>query len=55
MATVSMPVEWDELESVYPTDFTLRRVPELLEERGDPWADILSAKQDLTELLEGAK
>jgi bifunctional non-homologous end joining protein LigD len=55
MATVSMPVEWDELESVYPTDFTLRTVPDLLEERGDPWADILSAKQDLTELLEGAK
>ena len=55
MATVSMPVDWDELESVYPTDFTLRTVPDLLEERGDPWADILSAKQDLTELLEGAK
>ncbi|HEX2609580.1 MAG TPA: hypothetical protein VHK68_01125 [Gemmatimonadales bacterium] len=55
MATVSMPVEWDELESVYPTDFTLRTVPDLLEERGDPWADILSAKQDLTELLEGVK
>jgi DNA primase len=55
MATISMPVEWDELESVYPTDFTLRTVPDLLEERGDPWADILSAKQDLTELLEGAK
>jgi bifunctional non-homologous end joining protein LigD len=55
MATVSMAVEWDELESVYPTDFTLRTVPDLLEERGDPWADILSAKQDLTELLEGAK
>jgi bifunctional non-homologous end joining protein LigD len=55
MATVSMPVEWDELESVYPTDFSLRTVPDLLEERGDPWADILSAKQDLTELLEGVK
>lgn len=55
MATVSMPVEWDELESVYPTDFTLRTVPDLLEERGDPWADILSEKQDLTRLLEGGK
>jgi len=55
MATVSMPVDWDELESVYPTDFTLRTVPDLLEERGDPWADILSAKQDLTELPEGVK
>jgi DNA primase len=46
-----MPVHWDQLDSIYPTDFTLRTVPDLLEEHGDPWADILSAKQDLAELL----
>jgi bifunctional non-homologous end joining protein LigD len=52
LGTVSMPVEWDQLGQIYPTDFTLRTVPALLEEQGDPWADILSAKQDLAQLLE---
>jgi bifunctional non-homologous end joining protein LigD len=52
LATVSMPVDWDQLEEIYPTDFTLRTVPDLLEEQGDPWSDILDAKQDLTELLD---
>jgi bifunctional non-homologous end joining protein LigD len=50
--TISMPVAWDQLEKVYPTDFTLRTVPDILQEQGDPWAGILSAKQDLGELLE---
>jgi bifunctional non-homologous end joining protein LigD len=50
--TVSMPVDWQQLEEVYPTDFTIRTVPDLLEQQGDPWAGILSAKQDLAELLE---
>ena len=45
--TVATPLAWDELESVYPTDFTLRTVPDRLERRGDPWAGILDAKQDL--------
>lgn len=52
LGTVSMPVKWDQLERVYPTDFTLRTVPDILEEQGDPWADILGAKQDLAKLLD---
>jgi bifunctional non-homologous end joining protein LigD len=52
LGTVSMPVEWEQLERIYPTDFTIRTVPEILEDRGDPWAGILTAKQDLAELLE---
>jgi bifunctional non-homologous end joining protein LigD len=52
LGTVSMPVDWEQLEKVYPTDFTLRTVPDILEEGGDPWADILSAKQDLAQLRE---
>jgi bifunctional non-homologous end joining protein LigD len=52
LATVSMPVDWVQLERIYPTDFTLRTVPGVLEEEGDPWVDILSAKQDLASLLE---
>jgi bifunctional non-homologous end joining protein LigD len=52
LATVSMPLDWDELEHIYPTDFTLRTVPDLLEAEGDPWADILANKQDLAGLLQ---
>jgi bifunctional non-homologous end joining protein LigD len=52
LGTVSMPVTWDQLEQVYPTDFTIRTVPDILEREGDPWADILKAKQDLAELIE---
>ena len=52
LGTVSMPVSWEQLEKIYPTDFTLRTVPDVLEEQGDPWADILNSKQDLTQLLE---
>ena len=54
LGTVSMPVEWENLERVYPTDFTLRTAPGILEAEGDPWAGILAAKQDLGELLEAA-
>ena len=50
--TVSMPVTWERLEEIYPTDFTLRTAPDLLEEEGDPWAEILTSKQDLGRLLE---
>ena len=52
LATVSMPVEWEQLERIYPTDFTIRNVPDILERQGDPWAGILEAKQDLAALLE---
>jgi bifunctional non-homologous end joining protein LigD len=52
LGTVSMPLAWDNLERVYPTDFTLRTAPGILEAEGDPWAGMLQAKQDLGELLE---
>ena len=35
-ATVSMPLTWDAVGDVEPDDFTLRTVPALLAERGDP-------------------
>lgn len=50
-ATVSTPVHWEELERIYPTDFTLRTVPDRLEAGGDPWDGILEAKQDLGGIL----
>ena len=50
-ATVSTPVRWEELETIYPTDFSLVTVPDRLEAGGDPWAGILEAKQDLGAIL----
>jgi bifunctional non-homologous end joining protein LigD len=49
-AAVSTPLEWSELGKVYPTDFTLLSLPARLEKKGDIWAAILSAKQDLASL-----
>ena len=51
-APVSTPIRWDELDHIYPTDFTIGTVPDRLETTGDLWADILSAKHDLRRLLE---
>jgi bifunctional non-homologous end joining protein LigD len=50
-ATVSLPITWDELARVYPTDFTIFTAPERLAALGDLWADILAAKHDLEGLL----
>ena len=50
-APVSMPLRWDELDEVYPTDFTILSAPARVAEAGDPWADILSHKHDLAALL----
>jgi bifunctional non-homologous end joining protein LigD len=48
--TVSTPIDWDELERIYPTDFTMRTLPARLAERGDPWQRILERKQSLDPL-----
>jgi bifunctional non-homologous end joining protein LigD len=50
-APVSMPVTWDELERVYPTDFTIRTAPDLMAARGDLWLGIHAAKCDLASIL----
>jgi bifunctional non-homologous end joining protein LigD len=50
-AGVSMPLRWEELDSVYPTDFDILNVPERLTQVGDLWQDILDARVDLTKLL----
>lgn len=49
--TVSMPITWEELDEVYPTDFTIRSAIDTVDERGDPWAHILDAKADLDAVL----
>jgi bifunctional non-homologous end joining protein LigD len=50
-ATISMPLEWSELDKVYPTDFTTLTVPQRLAKVGDLWQDILQNKNDLEKLL----
>jgi DNA ligase D len=54
-ATVSTPVDWDELPQVEPNDFDLRTVPPRLADRGDPHAAIDDVAHDLTPLLEWAQ
>ena len=51
-APVSTPVTWDELDKVYPTDFTIDTVPERVEAMGDLWSGLLDAKHDLGRLLD---
>ena len=53
-APVSTPLRWDELDDVYPADFTIDVVPERVERLGDLWANIDDAKHDLRRLVEGA-
>jgi len=47
--TVSMPVTWEELADIYPTDFLISNAPERLARRGDAWAKIMDSKKDLAE------
>lgn len=46
-ATVSMPVHWDELAQVYPTDFTIPAIMAGLRDREDPWQDFFSHRSQL--------
>ena len=55
-ATVSVPVTWEDLSNVVPTDFTILNVPEILNNQiPNPWIDIMKKKQNLNELLENVK
>ena len=48
-APVSMPIDWDELEdpSLRPDKWTIRDAPARLAERGDPFASVLTDRQEL--------
>jgi bifunctional non-homologous end joining protein LigD len=50
-AIVSVPLTWEELVDIIPTDFTIKTVPDLYKRKIDPWKEILSHKQDLEEIL----
>ena len=53
-APVSVPLRWDELPDVYPSNFNIDTVHQRLADVGDLWGDILEAKHDLRRLLEVA-
>jgi len=50
-AAVSVPMRWDELGGIYPTDFTIKTVPGRLESIGDLWANIMETKIDIVKLF----
>jgi bifunctional non-homologous end joining protein LigD len=51
-APVSTPVGWDELDDVDPVALTVRTVPGLLAERGDPWQTMNETIGDLGKALD---
>jgi bifunctional non-homologous end joining protein LigD len=54
-ATVSMPVEWTDIDEVLPTDFTITNTPEIINRNGDRWHAMLSDKQDIGKLISQAR
>ena len=54
-ATVSVPIEWNDLDNFNPADYTLRTVPGLFKSKVDPWKDILNDKQDLSKIMTAVK
>ncbi|WP_309104180.1 non-homologous end-joining DNA ligase [Microbacterium sp.] len=51
-ATVSTPVEWDELDGLDPSRFTVRSIPQRLADVGDPWARMQENPGRIDVLLE---
>ncbi|QLL07249.1 non-homologous end-joining DNA ligase [Mycobacterium vicinigordonae] len=51
IATVSMPLTWEELAGADPDDYTMATVPELVSARDDPWASMDDHAQSLAPLL----
>jgi DNA ligase D len=51
-ATVSTPIDWDEVDAVDPATFTVRSIPARLAERGDPWAGLLERSGRIDTLLQ---
>jgi bifunctional non-homologous end joining protein LigD len=54
-ATVSVPLQWDELDKIYPTEFTIDTVPGRVAKTGDLWSGILKAKIDIVKTFSGFK
>ena len=50
-APVSTPVTWPSLSEVDPAELTLRTVPRIRRETGNPWASLGSSRFDISPLL----
>lgn len=50
-APVSFPLFWEELDDVSPADFTVRTAPQLLADRGNPWARMNETVGDISAAL----
>jgi bifunctional non-homologous end joining protein LigD len=53
--TVSMPIDWKNIDEVHPTDFTITNAPDLIRKGDDAWYAILSDKQDIEKLISQAQ
>ena len=51
-ATISMPVRWEDLSSLFPTDFTILSAYEIIKKSGDSWKQILHKKQNIRKILD---
>jgi bifunctional non-homologous end joining protein LigD len=57
-ATISMPLEWDVINQILPTDFTILNVPDKIPDKREIgnslscWSNILECRQDLAKVLE---
>jgi DNA ligase D-like protein (predicted polymerase) len=51
-AQVSMPLTWEEIDTLHPDELTIASVPERLAAQGDPWKGIDEEPQSLRPLLE---
>ncbi|MGH2759089.1 MAG: non-homologous end-joining DNA ligase [Actinomycetota bacterium] len=50
-AQLSMPLRWEQIDSVHPDELTIETAPSRLESHGDPWADMNGHPQSLEPLL----
>jgi len=50
-ATISLPLQWIEVGKIYPTDFTIRSVPERVRMIGDIWGNMMDFRSDLSTLF----
>ncbi len=47
LATVSMPIHWNKLTDVLPTDFTLLNVPQIEKKSESPWKRMFQDRQEI--------
>lgn len=53
-ATVSMPISWKKLDSIFPNDYNILTISKIITSNG-PWQNILSDKQDLKKIISEIK